>query len=197
MKTKYTILRDWEGRTFIVPKDEISYNAPSHDKYQNGIKYSAYDAGDYSLENSESSAEEDMKKEGIKIFGDSFKDVELDSDLVACNLEEIGLEDKEEKINEFISTWEEENRVDELETYITWWDGSNYQSKTIGEDPWCELKEMPEEEAEEILKAYEEAREYGEWEECQNGSGKFCGIGEYIFHISYYSVFYTAEVENN
>lgn len=79
--SKHTLIRTYYNELYIVSTSDIK-EVNLCDCYNDyGQVLGHYDAGDYSLENSESSMLSDMIDRGCPVFGDSFADIELDSDL--------------------------------------------------------------------------------------------------------------------
>lgn len=132
-----------------------------------------------------------MIEEGVKKFGESFADVEINLDeLTVENYDELEIGISEEDLNAWISKWEEENANYTTADYITWWDGSNYRTHIIDADEYgATLKRVDDKLAREILSANEKS---DDWEDY--GVGSKCRIGEFLFKTTRYPHFYEVEV---
>ena len=162
MKTNYIVLKDSEDRFYFVSPEQIERNEPLHDTYDQGRKVTAEEAGDYSIRNIESCCGEDLRAAGVERFGESFQNLSWDWDYEGAfqieNLEGTGLEDKEEEILNFISSWCKENESYVMCDSYTYWNGHNYKSIVLKQDEgniYPEYEELEEEEARPILQAFE------------------------------------------
>ena len=152
-ENKYSVLmQDYDEKTntdnvlYIVLSSDIDRNEPVHDTFWRGQRWSCSDAGDYSLYNRDGGAASDMIEAGVKIFGESFRDLEydfeysydycseLDCNFAPTNLEEINLQSREEEIKKFLHDWEKENAEYVKGDSLTYWNGSNHHTISIGND---------------------------------------------------------------
>lgn len=194
---EYTVLEEtdaFEERIYIVRTEDIEKEAYLHDAYNEyGQKWDAEGAGDYSLHNTEGNyAFSDMIEEGVKIFGESFYNVEIDyNDLTVENYDELeGIVASEAEINAWISEWEGKNATYTTADYITWWNGHNFRTHVIdAEEYGATLKRVDAKLAEEILSAYNEADDWGDF-----GTGCECRAKGFTFKTTRYPSFYEAEV---
>lgn len=190
MMSEYTLIRTYDNEFYIVSTSNIKEVnlCDCYNDYGQAIGH--YDAGDYSLENSESSMLSDMIDRGCPVFGDSFSDIELNDDLTISNAEELGLSDRESEINDFIKSYEEENSYYNTVKAIQYWDGHNNRSLIIGGLEVGGTAEIVEDDqAIGILEEYQSI-EPGEY---NNG---FCSVhGEkYQYKFTQYPCFYECEV---
>lgn len=188
--SKHTLIRTYNNELFIVTTSEIKEVnlCDCYNDYGQAIGH--YDAGDYSLENSESDMLSDMIEDGLSIFGESFEDIELDNDLTISNAEELGLSDRESEINAFIKSYEEENSCYNTVKAIQYWDGCNnrtliLEGKFVDED--AEIVE--DDQAREILEEYQSI-EPGEY----NHGFSYVQGEKNQYKFTQYPCFYECEV---
>lgn len=188
--SKHTLIKTYDNELYIVLTSDIK-NIDLCDCYNDyGQLIGHYDAGDYSLENSECSMRQEMIKDGRSVFGESFENIELDSDLTISNAEELGLSDRESEINAFIKSYEEENSYYNTVKAIQYWDGSNNRSLIIGGLEVGGNAEIVEGDlSREILEEYQNI-EPGEY---NNGLSYVQGE-KYQYKFTQYPCFYECEV---
>jgi len=131
------------NRYFAISKEKIETLNVSETYDPHGQQVGRENAGDYSIENSYSDAEHDCLK-ALKLHfnltskvndfdtPDSVDFLSIDSGLsisIDTNIDESEIENwNEHKINEFITTWEEENSTYETCEGFTYWDGHNFKT---------------------------------------------------------------------
>lgn len=170
MKTieNYEVLQPYfsvgDGPYYIVDKKYIE-RCFVYDCYNDwGGKIGHTDAGDYSLYNLEiDSAMYDMRSAGCKIFGEGFSDIDLYSngELSIENYDELkGVTASEEEIIEWMYEWEKNNAIYTEADVITWWDGSNNNTRIIDGDEW--VADLVRIDGSEILADFEKALQRGD-----------------------------------
>lgn len=188
--SKQTLIRTYNNELYIVSTSEIKEVNLCDCYNDNGQVIGHYDAGDYSLENSESGMLSDMIDRGCPVFGDSFADIELDSDLTISNAEELGLSDRESEINAFIKSYEEENSCYNTVKAIQYWDGHNNRSLIIEDLEVNGTAEIVDDnQAREILEEYQSI-EPGEY----NHGFNYVQGEKYQYKFTQYPCFYECEV---
>lgn len=188
--SKQTLIRTYNNELYIVSTSDLKEVnlCDCYNDYGQAIGH--YDAGDYSLENSESSMLSDMIDRGCPVFGDSFADIELDSNLTISNAEELGLSDRESEINAFIKSYEEENSYYNTVKAIQYWDGHNNRSLIIGGLEVGGTAEIVEnDQAREIVEEYQSI-EPGEY----NHGLSYVQGEKYQYKFTQYPCFYECEV---
>ena len=133
-KLRVIVSKSDNDNMYIIAEEDVQ-TVNLHDCYdQYGQRLDAEAAGDYSLKNCYcDSMKAEMIEKGIKIFGESFDDIEYNlDDLTIENAEEIGLKDKEKGINAFIQKFEEDEANYIECSAIQYWDGHNNRSAIIG-----------------------------------------------------------------
>lgn len=188
--SKHTLIKTYDNELYIVLTSNIK-DVDLCDCYNDdGQVIGHYDAGDYSLENSGCSMRQEMIEDGRSVFGESFENMELDSDLTISNAEELGLSDRESEINAYIKLYEEKNSYYNTVKAIQYWDGSNNRSLIIGGlevDANAEI--VDDDQAREILEEYQSI-EPGEY----NHGFSYVQGKKYLYKFTQYPCFYECEV---
>lgn len=199
MKTEnlMKVLKDNEGDLFIVSTDKIE-QIYLHDACDSFGQQFGYDnAGDYSIYNSQSAAQNDVREAGAAIFGENFKSLDFEADctddnpeITFDNLDDMELSDRHDEIVEFMKDWEKENAIYVECECVNYFDGNNWQSKIINAVEFgAELFNIDEDLENEILNAYENA---DDWQDFGTGSrSESCG---YVFETTSCPSFYSAKI---
>jgi hypothetical protein len=162
-------LRNLVDDSVLIINDSDITEGYMHDTYGNyGAPCSSYDAGDWCFEQSDFQSEAkkyaeskigeiDWYKFDVDVIGDKKVDIIPESDKSA---------ELSKKIEDLMNEWAEENYRPAEATYITYWDGHNFQSIVLESEGYSsETWELLEgEEEKKYLDIYNRAN-FGAWDQ--------------------------------